>query len=77
MFYSTNVTLTRSQGEDGNGGAPDDSVRKTELMAQAQAGWMAGAVWPDAQNKPGTFTPSLPEPPGGLPRQTQAPLHYR
>ena len=68
---------TRSQGEDGNGGAPDDSVRKTELMAQAQAGWMAGAVWPDAQNKPGTFTPSLPEPPGGLPRQTQAPLHYR
>lgn len=42
-----------------------------------QAGWMAGAVWPDAQNKPGTFTPSLPEPPGGFPRQTQAPLHYR
>ena len=40
MFYSTNVTLTRCQGEDGNGGAPDDSVRKTESMAQArQGGW--------------------------------------
>lgn len=77
MFYSTNVTLTCSQGEDGKDGAPDDGVRKTELMAQPWAGWMAEAIWPDAQNKPATFTPALPEPPGGLPRQTQVPLHYR
>ena len=60
MFCLANVALTCSQGEDGEDGAPDNSVRRMEWMAQPWAGWMAGAIWHDAQKRAGYFHTTSP-----------------